>query len=285
MAAGPATTGVFFHPVFSGKGWNIIGDKYRGFPRAMEGALGLPRVKLFTSPAVSEGLLLQVHTPRFVEDLKTAWYFEGVLHSVGGCVQAVEKVLSGELVNALVFNVAAGHHAERDYAWGGTYASCAGPAFHRARKRSGRRRFAILDTDAHHGNGTRDIFLDDADVLHVCFCEFARVEGGGSKVCVNTGWRSSDEEYLEQVRKEFLPRARAFRPELILHNLGHDTGEGDYGDLGLSAGFFPGLAREIKRCAAEVCGGRYVVVTHGGARADTAEYIFPRIIEVLAEAS
>jgi hypothetical protein len=31
--------------------------------------------------------------------------------------------------NVLVFTVAADHHAERDFAWGATYASFAGPAF------------------------------------------------------------------------------------------------------------------------------------------------------------
>jgi acetoin utilization deacetylase AcuC-like enzyme len=277
------TTGVFFHEIFSGKEWNIIGNKYGDFPQAMEDALKLPQVKLFTSPPVSEELLLKIHTPRFVEDLKRAWYYQAVLHCVGGCVQATELILSGEVVNALVFNVAAGHHAERDYAWGGTYASCAGPAFYNAGQRFGRRRFAILDTDAHHGNGTRDVFRYDDDVLHVCFCGSGRVESNGIKVCVDACWRSTDTDYLEKVRREFIVRVREFKPDLILHNLGHDTGQGDYGDLGLSRQFFLDLAREIKQCAVEVCHGRYLIVTHGGDRADVAEYIFPRTIKILAE--
>jgi len=69
---------------------------------------------------------------------------------------------------------------------------------------------------------------------------------------------------------------------MILHNLGHDTCEGDYGDRGLTKGFFPGLAAEVKACAESVCSGRHLVLTHGGNRADVAEYIFPRIIEILA---
>lgn len=283
-AKAPApTTGVFFHDVFRGRQWDIIGDKFRRFPEVLGGCLTLPQVRLYPSPPVSEELLLKIHTPRFVENLKRAWYYDGVRHSVGGCVGAVEKILSGQLVKALVFNVAAGHHAERDYSWGGTYASCAGPAFWNARQKLGRHRFAILDTDAHHGNGTRDVFRDDPDVLHVCFCSSGRVECDGLKVCVDTGWQSSDREYLEKVRNEFIARARDFRPDLILHNLGHDTCEGDYGDLGLSPEFFVDLAREVNRCASEVCRGRYVIVTHGGNRADVAEYIFPAILRILAE--
>ena len=191
-------------------------------------------------------------------------------------------ILSGKLKNALVFTVAAGHHAERDSAWGGTYASCAGPAFKNAREKLGPKRFAILDTDRHHGNGTRDIFLHDHDVLHVCFCNWDRIEGNGSKVCVNIAYPNTDEAYMEKVRREFIPRVREFKPHMILHNLGHDTCQLDYGDVGLTREVYPMLVREIADCAEQICQGRYVVLTHGGKRADVAEYIFPKIAEILA---
>ena len=95
-------------------------------------------------------------------------------------------------------------------------------------------------------------------------------------------WKMTDEEYLNMVRKEFMPRARSFKPDMILHNLGHDTSEGDYGDLGLTSNFFLRLAKEINELAKEVCGGRYLVLTHGGDRADVADYIFPEILKILA---
>lgn len=275
-------TGVFFHPSFSGEEWIIIGDKFRNFPRVMEKALRMEGVRWFVPDKVPEELLLKIHTPRFVEGLKKAWYCEGALYSVGGCVAATEKMLSGEMENALVFTVAAGHHAERDSAWGGTYASCAGPSVFNARQRFGPRRFAILDTDSHHGNGTRSIFLNDPDVLHVCFCDLDRFEGDGTKICVNTGWNCTDESYLESVREAFLKRAEEFKPDMILHNLGHDTCHGDYGDRGLTREFFPRLAAEVRAWADQFCGGRYLVLTHGGDRADVAETIFPKIIEILA---
>ena len=275
-------TGVFFHPSFSGKEWVVIGNKFRRFPDVMEVALEMEGVRWIIPEKAPEELLLEIHTPRLVEDLKWAWYGNGALYSVGGCVEATEKILSGGMKNALVFTVGAGHHAERDYAWGGTYASCAGPAIYNARTRFGPRRFAILDTDRHHGNGTRNIFLEDADVLHVCFCDTDSIEGNGTKICVDTGWHSTDDSYMQKVKEEFFGRAADFMPDMILHNLGHDTCRGDYGDCGLSQEFFPRLAAEVKSCAEKICEGRYLVLTHGGSRADVAEYIFPRIIEILA---
>jgi acetoin utilization deacetylase AcuC-like enzyme len=69
---------------------------------------------------------------------------------------------------------------------------------------------------------------------------------------------------------------------MIIHHFGHDTAAGDYGDMGLSQGFYIELARLIKKCADEVCQGKYLVLTGGGARRDIAEYIYPEILHILA---
>jgi len=43
------------------------------------------------------------------------------------------------------------------------------------------------------------------------------------------------------------------------------------------------VAEEVKKCADEICEGRYVIITHGGYLREVAEYIFPRIVEILAQ--
>lgn len=275
-------TGVFFHELFSRGDWPVIGNKFRNFPKAMNHALRLPNVVLFEPKLVSEPLLLQVHKRNLFENAKSAWYYEGASLSVGGCVEAAEKIWLGEINNALVFDVAAGHHAGPSYAWGGTYLSCNGPAITYMRKKYDVQRFAILDTDSHHGDGDRAMFLNDGNVLHVCFCSSDVVEGGGTKIDVNVGWRASDDDYLSLVRKEFFPRLEKFKPDMVIHLLAHDICQGDYGNRGVTREFPPRLVEEVKNKVERVCGGKYLVVTHGGARADMAEYIFPRVIENLA---
>ncbi len=227
-------------------------------------------------------MLLKVHTPGYLKEVKQAWYYKGASLAVGGCVEATERIVKGEIVNALAFAVAAGHHTEPSAAWGGTYLSCTGPAVAHVHDQFGIQRFAILDTDSHHGNGTRAVFRNDKNVLHVCFCDDDTIEGDGTKIDVDAGYRTGDKEYLEKVEKEFFVRARKFKPFMIFHNFGHDTCEGDYGGRGLSPSFFPLLAEEVKRCADEICEGRYLVITHGGYLRDVAEDIFPRMIEILA---
>ena len=276
-------TGVFFHQDLVGETWPIIGNKFRNFPRVMQEALSLPEVVLFEPKPVPEEILLKMHHPDYLKRVKRDWYYRGAVLSVGGCVEAGERIAKGELTNALVFAVAAGHHCGPSSGWGGTYLSCTGPAVAHLREKFGLRRFAVLDTDSHHGDGTRAIFKGDQDVLHVCFCSYDAVEEDGTKIDINVGFDTNDDAYLEKVWAEFFPRLHWFRPFLIFHNLGHDTCQGDYGDRGLTPEFFPRLAEEVKQEAKEVCEGRYIVITHGGSRADVADYIFPRIISILAQ--
>ena len=162
-------TGVYFHPLFARDGWPILGDKFRHFPEAIEDLLAEPQVELIEPQPVSAELLEKVHTEEFLREVKGRWYYEGAALSVGGCVDACEKVMEGTLQNAFVFDVAAGHHAGPSYAWGGTYLSSAGPAVANLRKRFPEVKTAIVDTDSHHGDGTRAVFLGDPHTLHVCF--------------------------------------------------------------------------------------------------------------------
>ena len=274
-------TGVFFHEAFVGRDWPIIGDRYAGFPELLEElAHEVPGIRLIRPEPVPEDLLARVHTPGYLARVRKAWYYDGARLTVGALVQACEMVWRGELDNAVVFMVAAGHHAHRDHAWGGTYLSCIGPAVIRLRE-LGLERLAYLDTDAHHADGAREVLMGDRRVLHICFCHQDVVEDGGTKICVDVGWSSTDEAYMERVRAVF-PTIRAFGPQMIVHFLGHDTHADDYGSLGLSSGFFVELARELKALAEEVCGGKYIIVHGGGASRRVARYIWPRIIRLLA---
>ncbi len=273
--------GVFFTEKFKGFDWPIIGERFAGFPEAFGGLLKDRRVIFYEPKPVDESLLRQVHSEHLLRNVSRAWYYEGARLAVGGCVEALEKIWLGEVGSALVFNVAAGHHAGPDAAWGGTYLSCFGPAVKNLRAKYGVSRFAIIDTDSHHADGDREMFRGDQDILHVCFCSYNSVEEGGLKVDVNVGWQTTDEKYLELVEAEFASRVRKFKPAAILHSFGYDTCQGDYGDRGLTVNFYPRLAYKVKKLADEVCEGRYLIVVMGGASAETANLILPEIVKVL----
>lgn len=278
-------TGIFFH--------YQEGERLRDFPQALDGILDKDNVFLFDafyplkppSPfdleRVPEELLYQVHTPGMVEQVRRSGAFEGALFSVAGTVAAALRIWNGEIDNAFVFTGYGDHHAGSDFFGGGCYFNGAAIAVRELRQRFGATRFAIIDTDAHHGNGTWEIFEADAELLYVCFCSNRSLEEN-NKVNIHVPWRVGDEEYLRLVTEGFLPRAKAFQPEAILWNWGYDGTQGEYGDIGLTPDFHVRLAQKLKEAADAVCQGRLIVVLCGGSRRDLAHRLIPQLIRVLA---
>jgi acetoin utilization deacetylase AcuC-like enzyme len=199
----------------------------------------------------------------------------------------VGRVAAGTLGNAFCFIGAGGHHAGRNFFGGYCCFNDVVIAIRQGRRTGSVRRVAILDTDAHHGDGTRDLLRDDPDVLHVCICGADYVSPDGTKVdrAAPDPWalaRSPDRAYLELVREVFPPRVDRFRPDLIVWYFGFDTHRGDYGDLGLTAEAYLGLADMLMDIAARTCGGKLVVVLGGGSRTDLATALIPPVIARLA---
>lgn len=279
-------TGIFYHEICREQDirWLLAG-RLRDFPEILKstGVLSLPNVTMYQSPPVPDELILKVHTSALLEEVKATEYYETAKYSCGGTVEGADRIWNGELDNCFVFTGSADHHAGRRRFWGGCHFNGAALAIANLREKNGASRFAIVDTDHHHGDGTRDIVGHDHDVLHVCFCGHGEVSGAGTNVDVPIGYRVTDDEYLRLVEAEFVPRARDFRPEMIFWEFGYDNTIGDYGDIGLTPEAHVRIARVVKGCADEVCDGRLVVILCGGAEPDTATYAIPRIIRVLAD--
>ena len=274
------TTGIFFHNMFVGKSWPVVGDRYRNFPNLLNDLLKeVSTIIMFEPKPAAEDILLKIHTKEHIEREKGKWYYEGARITVGATIEACEKVWKGYVNNAIVFLVAAGHHASRDYAWGGTYLSCIGPALIKL-KSLGLKRLVYIDTDSHHGDGDRNVLLGEKEVMHLCFCD--QNEDEDNKICIDVGWRTTDEEYLNKV-KGILPKVEKFNPELIIHFFGHDTHIDDYGSRGLSDHFFIELASLMKNFADRVCNGRYVILDGGGANVKVAKRIWPEIMKILSK--
>src|SRR5512143_2898453 len=177
-------TGVIYHPSFSRRSYLTVGARLADFPMPLDGVLQSDRVTLYEPGPVSRELVLKVHTPGLIEGVRgdplcsTAW------HSAGGVVMAGEKIAGREIGNAFAFIGAGGHHSGRDFFGGYCCFNDVALCVVNLREKYGLRRFAILDTDAHHGDGTRDLFCGDPDILHVCFCGRDYESPDGTKVDV-----------------------------------------------------------------------------------------------------
>jgi acetoin utilization deacetylase AcuC-like enzyme len=277
-------TGIFFT--------YFQGERLRDFPQALAGILDKGDVSyydavynvrngLYYLEPVPEEFLLKVHSPGMVAMVKLTGDYESALYSAGGTVQAAEKIWQGEIDNAFVFTSFGDHHAGRDFYGGMCYFNGAALAI-AALKERGVRRFAIVDTDSHHANGTRDIFGGDDNVLHVCLCSQDWVDEHNN-VDVKIPSHTSDEAYLMRLEQEFVSRAMAFKPECIFWEFGYDATQGEYGDRGLTRDCHLKLAGLIKGVADNVCCGRLITILCGGSGRSVATYTIPRVIRCLAE--
>jgi acetoin utilization deacetylase AcuC-like enzyme len=284
------TTGVFYHLSFSRRSYLTVGARLADFPRVLDRTLQSGNVRLYEPERVPEQLLLKVHTPDLLERVgreplcSTAW------HSAGGVVTAGEKIANGEITNAFVFIGAGGHHAGREEFGGFCCFNDVALCIVNLREKFGLRRFAILDTDAHHADGTRDLLCGDPDVLHICFCSTDYESADGTKVDVACPRPREDGEsegpmndrYFDLVVRHAPLRISDFKPDLLFWYFGFDTHQGDYGDIGLSGPCYWNIADLMKGLAEKVCAGRLEVVLGGGSHQRLATYLIPPIIERLA---
>jgi acetoin utilization deacetylase AcuC-like enzyme len=162
--------------------------------------------------------------------------FEAARAAVDAALTAADLVLGGERV-AYACCRPPGHHATRMAFGGSCYLNNAAAAAASLRDRLGAT-VAVIDVDAHHGNGTQSIFYDDRRVLtasaHVDpgagwfphFLGFASETGAGANRNLPLAPGSGDEPWLAAVT-ELADWARAGGAEALVVALGVDAAGGD----------------------------------------------------------
>uniref|UniRef100_A0A7J2TIR6 Histone deacetylase n=1 Tax=Archaeoglobus fulgidus TaxID=2234 RepID=A0A7J2TIR6_ARCFL len=268
-------TGIFYHESFSRRSYLTLGNRLKDFPEAFELLKGR-RVAVFEAPEVDFNLLRRVHTERMIEDVLSERLCSTALRSAGGVVKAAEMVFKGELKNAFCYIGAGGHHAGRDYFWGYCCFNDVILAIENLFEKFGSRKIAIIDTDAHHGDGTRELLR--GNVLHFCICDADYESRDGLKI--DRSYFSND--YFNCV-EEFVERCNIFVPDLIFWYFGHDTHVGDYADIGMTVEDYVRIARILKRCAEKICSGKLVTVLGGGSLPEVARDSTLAIIRELSE--
>jgi acetoin utilization deacetylase AcuC-like enzyme len=162
----------------------------------------------------------------------SAGSFEASLRAAGGAILAVDEVMSGKAKNAFVAIRPAGHHAEATTAMGFCLFNNAAIAARYAQRCYGAERVAIVDFDAHHGNGSQQIFWSDRTVMYCSTHEMPLFPGTGAMSergeydnMVNAPLRAGDwgETFREALDIAILPRLQKFAPDLIVISAGFDA--------------------------------------------------------------
>ena len=245
----------------------------------VEAPLGtLDQVALCHPLAYAEALIASTPETGFVQvdadTFMSPGTIEAALRGVGGAAAAVDEVMAGKARNAFVAMRPPGHHAERERAMGFCFFNHAAIAARHAQKAHGAERIAIVDWDVHHGNGTQDIFWDDASVLYASIHEMplypgtgAASERGTQGTIVNVPLRAGEgsDEFREAFEVAILPQLDAFRPDLVVISAGFDAHWRDpLASLNLRETDFAWATRKLMEAADRHAGGRIVSVLEGG---------------------
>ena len=102
---------------------------------------------------------------RTIECLGMEYGIPGYQYSLGGMVEAIDQVLAGNLDRAYLFNVG-GHHAHIKRGHGYCILNSMAAAIKYAQSK-GLVNILIIDWDIHHGDGTQEIFENDANVHQI----------------------------------------------------------------------------------------------------------------------
>jgi acetoin utilization deacetylase AcuC-like enzyme len=203
--------------------------------------------------------------------------FEAAVLAAGAAVDATAAVLAGRLRNAFVLVRPPGHHAVRDQAMGFCLFNNVAIAAQWAVRAGGAQRVLIVDFDVHHGNGTQEIFYERADVCFFSIHQFPLYPGTGRLAEAGSGAGAGttanlplppgcgNAEYLRAFDEILTPLAQRWRPDVLLVSAGYDAHWRDpLANMRLTVEGYVALVERLQALAAELCGGRLVVVLEGG---------------------
>ena len=204
--------------------------------------------------------------------------FEVALYAVGGTLKAVDLVMERKCENAFALVRPPGHHAGKYRALGFCLFNNVAIAAEHLLREFKLKKVLILDTDAHHGNGTQEKFYDRSDVLYISLHEdpssfpgtgfideIGEGEGLGYNVNVPLPFGTSDQIYLKAMKEIVEPIAYQYKPEFILVSAGFDGHYTDpVGELSLSAMCIQQVYEIIVDLASELCQGKLVSALEGG---------------------
>lgn len=165
---------------------------------------------------------------------------ESHLIAAGGTIIAAQKVMNQETDRAFALLRPPGHHGMRIVHGSRGFCVLNNEAIMIERLRSshgGDLRIAVVDTDAHHADGTQDIYYNDPGVLHISIHQDGRTLypgtgdpyelGGpgayGTTLNVPLPPGSGDQEILYVMENLVQPALKDFQPDLVVNAAGQDN--------------------------------------------------------------
>ncbi|MBD3208099.1 MAG: hypothetical protein GF370_01420 [Candidatus Nealsonbacteria bacterium] len=289
-----------------GKGHPFTSERFESFIAfAKENIPGFEQnLEMIEPGPASENDLKLVHTEKYIEVMKKAsrgikvknlldyvtpdnlnpstGYLPEGMHeagkiAVGSSLKAAELVLQEKFKKAISLGGGL-HHAKPEKGEGFCiYNDVAVTAKHLLRK--GIKKVLILDTDAHAGNGTAEIFYEEPSVLLIDFHQDpatlypgtgfpeqrGRGKGEGFTVNIALPPDTGDDAWQYCFEQIVFPLTEEFGPEIIIRNGGSDPYFADgLTNLGLTLKGLRMVGENVRKISQKVCEGREVDLIASG---------------------
>lgn len=242
MRATKHKVGLVFFPAFD---WAISPDHPEREERLLytrdqiieEGLLDVPEIEEFR-PGVADNI--QIDRAHICVPSTDEIVTESHKIAAGGTITAADLVFTGQVERAFAILRPPGHHANRIVHGSRGFCVINTEAImveHIRHTYGPDLRIAIVDTDAHHADGTQDIFYNDPGILHISLHQDGRTlypgtgfiseRGGpaayGRTINVPLPPGTGDEGLLYALTELVLPILAEYKPDVIINAAGQDN--------------------------------------------------------------
>ncbi len=219
--------------------------------------------------------------------------------SAGLAKRGLIDILTGKAQNGYALSRPPGHHCLPDRPNGFCLLANIAIAIRAAQAETGAKRFAVIDWDVHHGNGTEAIFLHDPDILTVSLHQDrnyptdtgqAEIRGTGAALGTNLNIPlppgTGHSGYLQAFKRLVLPALHAHKPDALIIACGFDAAALDpLGRMLATADTFRQMTRLTMQAAEALCQSRLLAVHEGGYSEVYVPFCGHAVIEELAQSA
>ena len=247
-----------------------------------------PHLVHYEAPLATDEQLARVHPIEYVRAIRelapkqgtvhldpdtamNPWSLQAALRAAGAAVLATDLVLKDEVKAAFCAVRPPGHHACRARPMGFCIFNNVAVAARHAMAVHAVERVVIVDFDVHHGNGTEDIFSNEAGVLMVSTFQHPFYPYSGTEdpapnmVNVPLSAGAGSKQFREAVTEHWMPALEAFKPQLVIFSAGFDAhAEDDMAMLRLVDDDYGWVTTQLKTIADRHAKGRIVSMLEGG---------------------
>jgi acetoin utilization deacetylase AcuC-like enzyme len=248
----------------------------------------MSQLRRYDAPPATLEQLARVHASHYIESIRVAspqhglvyldpdtamnpCTWDAALHAAGAAVLATELIMESRAANAFCAVRPPGHHAESARAMGFCIFNNVAVGVAHALAKYDLKRVAIADFDVHHGNGTEQIFHDDARVMlcstfqHPYYPYRGADTGNDHIINVPLPAGTNGAMFRAAVSKHWLPALERFRPEMIFFSAGFDAHrDDDMAQFGLTEADYAWVTQQVKAVADKHAQGRMVSMLEGG---------------------